>query len=350
MAKHAVRRSFLPILVIAGLGAGAAMAPAAGSASAASHQYGISVFVTDTCPRPDAEWQSMANNEMHGVKSLGANSVALAFPFYTKSVTANAVFTANECPNPNPARISPSPARLAVLVKAAHALKLRVVLRPLLDEAGLARWRGAITPSNPKAWFASYQHVLGPYLRMAKTNKVEQFGIAGELNSLQKNKNWPAFIKFARKLYKGQLLMAPTWPGGPMKHAAGTTLGTDAYPRFPSQKPSATVKQILTGWNRSLKGYALPPGITIYEVGINATDDAYAFPSVNHSGAFNQNIQVTWFTAACQFVKSHKLGGVYYWGQWFEANGGNLLSQPNPNAAAQLQPKAQTAIRACFKH
>jgi hypothetical protein len=47
-------------------------------------------------------------------------------------------------------------------------------------------------------------------------------------------------------------------------------------------------------------------------------------------------------------VKSHKLGGIYFWGQWFESNGGRLLTQPNPYAAAQLQPKAQTAIKKCF--
>ena len=35
---------------------------------------------------------------------------------------------------------------------------------------------------------------------------------------------------------------------------------------------------------------------------------------------------------------------------WLEANGGNLLSQPNPNAASQIQPDSQAVIRNCFTH
>jgi hypothetical protein len=349
MAPKAVRRSFLSLPVVVALVAGAAFTTAApvGAASALKLK-GISVFVTDSCPRPAAAWQALATSNMRSVKALGANSVALSFPYYTASVTSNSVFVANTCPNSNPPRLSPSPARLAVIVKAAHKLHLRVSLRPLLDEAHLAKWRGAITPRNATAWFKSYRSVLAPYLRMAKTTKAEEFGIMGELNSLAGNPNWVPTVSFARHLYPGKLLVVPTWPRGPSNHARGTTWGVDAYPRLPHAKPDATPAQLLAGWNSALKQTKLPAGVTLYEVGINAVDGAYAFPSVYNQGAFDQQIQVNWFTAACNFVKSHNFGGLYYWGQWFEANGGNLLTQPNPGAATQIQPNSQPLIRKCF--
>ena len=363
-----VRRGLLALPLLGLLVSTATLATPAGAASAATpRQYGLNVYVTDTCARPASDWQTLATNEMKGVKSLGANSVALAFGFYTTDINSNSVFTANWCtaastpsetglgprtgPGPYmPVYNSPSPARLGVLVKTAHKAGLRVVLRPLLNEAHLTKWRGAIAPTNVKAWFTSYESVLRPYLRMAQNNKVEQFAISGELNSLQNSPYWPSVIKFARHLYSGKLLVTPTWPLGPTRHAAGTTFGVDAYPNFSHAPSSASVAQLLAGWNGALRATSLPAGATLYEVGINAVDGAYTFPSVFHNGVFDQQIQVNWFTTACQFVKSHKLGGIYFWGSWLESNSGNLLSQPNPNAAAELQPASQTAIRACFKH
>jgi hypothetical protein len=191
--------------------------------------------------------------------------------------------------------------------------------------------------------------MLQPYLKMAKANKVEQFAIAGELNSLQTSPYWPSFIRFARPLYSGKLLVTPTWPG-PTRHAAGTILGVDAYPSFPHAPPSTSVAQLLAGWNSVLRRVPLPHGTALYEVGINAVDGAYQAPSTFHNGAFDQQIQVNWFRTACQFMRGHKMGGVYFWGAWLEANGGNLLSQPNPNAASQIQPDSQAVIRNCFSH
>ena len=108
------------------------------------------------------------------------------------------------------------------------------------------------------------------------------------------------------------------------------------------------VSQLLAGWNDALRTAPIPNGATMYEVGIPAIDGAYGFPSRVTQGAFSQQIQANWFAAACRFVQSHKLRGIYFWGPDFWFNHGRLMSEPDATVPFQLQPAAQTAIRACF--
>ena len=144
-------------------------------------QYGVNVYVTDNC-QSAAVWQTYATNEMKGIKSLGANAVAIAFPFYTAGINANSVFTADQC---NGAEQSPSPTRIGVLVHSAQLEGLHVLLRPLLNQSSLGNtWRGELQPTNRPDWFNSYSSMMAPYLRMAQTDKVTSFTISLELASL----------------------------------------------------------------------------------------------------------------------------------------------------------------------
>jgi hypothetical protein len=340
------------IAVVAAIGVGAFLAFSGGN-RAALPERGVNVYVTDDCALSASEWQATATNQVNSVKSLGANSIALAFPFYMDGINASSVVMSDRCPSTvdagAPLRLTVSPERLAVLVRTAHTAGLQVVLRPLLDEANLTKWRGVIAPKDEQAWFASYGRDLKPYLQMAQTNDVEQFSVSGELNSLAGSRYWPPLIESARRLYSGQLGFATTWPvGGTTEHPDGSILGIDAYPRLPSTKDSASVTEVLAGWNEALRSQPLPSGVTLYEVGINAIAGAYAFPSRVAQGSFDQQIQANWFAAACRFAESHKLGGLYFWGPDLRFNRGRLTSAPEPTAPFQLQPAAQAAIRECF--
>ncbi len=329
------------------------------SSGAPSPQYGVNVYVTDNCQTP-AAWHENAVNQMKGIKSLGANAVAIAFPFYTAGLNASSVFTANQCNGPDQPAIdpqSPSPARVAVLVRAAQAQGLQVLLRPLLQENNFhGEWRGDIQPASRPAWFVSYKSVMKPYLEMAQANKVARFTISLELASLSKSDQWLSVIPFARKLYTGQLVFATSWRAS-LPHGGGevhkhTSVAIDAYPGIPNAAPTASVAQLLSGWDSYLA--ARPFGtadrnVTIDEAGIEATDGSYATPYLYVSGAFDQTIQADWFAAACQFSKDHKLGGIYFWGPLFDYNSGNLMRQPDPSQRSELQPATQAAIRACFK-
>jgi hypothetical protein len=335
---------------------------AGASANAATTtQYGVNVYVTDNCVSP-AVWQANATNEMNGIKSLGANSVAIAFPFYTTGLTANSVFAANKCPgsadpDPSLAPQSPTPAQLSVLVQTAQNLGLQVLLRPQLNEVDLRpKWRGVIAPTNLSAWFSSYQSVLTPYLQMAQTDKVARFDISVELSSLGAAPQWASTINLAKKLYGGQVVFDGDWVGsdggiGMVPHPQ-TSFALDTYPKLPKATPSYSVSQLLWQWNGVLlfDSFPLPgPDITIDEVGIPAEDGAYANPSTFSGGTFNQAIQANWFAAACDFVKTHKLEGIYFWGPQFAYNFGKLITKPDPSQPTEMQPQSQAAIKACFK-
>jgi hypothetical protein len=319
-------------------------------------QRGIDIYAPDVC-QTAAAWQQNATNEMRGIKSLGANSVSIAFPFYTTSPTSNSLFGADLCDNPEsplPPLQSPTPARLAVLVRAAESVGLQVMIRPLMEQSNLyilGDWRGDIDPTNPTAWFTSYESFLKPYLEMAQANNVAIFSISSELSSLSTEKAWTPTIAFVHSLYTGQLVFDSSWNFDSGEVHQGTAVALDAYPPL-AQSNTATVAQLLAGWNDYLKVQPLPAAathVTFDEVGIAAADGAYADPNIPPATVtFNQTIQANWFTAACEFVKQHKLEGMYFWGQQLSLNLGNLITQPNPQQVSELQPAAQAAIRKCF--
>ncbi len=317
-------------------------------------QHGVNVYVTDNC-QSTTVWQTYATNEMKGIKSLGANAVAIAFPFYTAGINANSVFTADQC---NGAEQSPSPTRIGVLVHWAQLEGLHVLLRPLLNQSSLGNtWRGELQPTNRPDWFNSYSSMMAPYLRMAQTDKVTSFTISLELASLTKATEWSSVISQARSLYKGQLVFATSWRASPSNGAGevhtGTSVGIDAYPGLPSSyTSSSSVAKLVSGWNTFLGQHHFGTAdskVTIDEVGIDATDGAYQTPYEYVSGPFDQKIQANWFTAACQFSKDHKLGGIYFWGPQFNYNSGKLMTSPQSSQPTELQPSAQTAIKTCFK-
>ena len=324
-------------------------------------QHGVNVYVEENGEAAN-QWQADATNEMKGIKSLDANAVAIAFPFYTPSLDANCVYadTANDCDEStsDPDSKSPVPARISVLVKTAQIAGLHVLLRPLMDQDDLGPdyWRGDIDPSSRTEWFKSYESMMKPYLEMADTDKVTGFTISLELASLATATQWPSFITWAKKLYHGQLVFATSWkgsdPGGKGEVHAGTSVGMDSYPNFKQATPSWSVAQLLAAWNSYLKSKpygTADSNVTIDEVGIEAVDGAYKTPSVAVNGKFNQSIQVNWFDAACQFYKAHKQNGIYFWGPDFTFNDGNLTSAPVPSQPEQLQPRGWAAIKACFK-
>ncbi len=322
-------------------------------------QYGVNVYVIDNC-ESTANWKTNATNEMKGIKSLDANAVAIAYPFYTSGLKSNSVFTGNQCNGPYQRAIdpqTPTTAQLTVLIHAAQLEGLHVLLRPLLYQGNLgSSWRGELEPASRTAWFASYENMMKPYLQMAKTDKVTRFTISLELASLTNASQWSSVISKAKSLYNGQLVFATSWRASAANGAGevhgGTSVGIDAYPGLTNTTPSSTVAKLLSGWNSFLASHhfgTANSNVTIDEVGIDATDGAYKTPYTYTPGTFNQTIQAYWFTAACQFTKDHKLGGVYFWGPEFNFNFGNLMTSTTSSQPDELQPAGQTAIRACFK-
>ncbi len=347
-------------LLIVTLGTAAGAVPRSAHASP-KYVFGIDTFVADNC-QPQSLIDQWATTQVSQFKALGANAIGLAFPLYTASLTSNNVYAKSVC-NYSSIFQSPTPAVLASIVTIAHNAGLEVALRPLVDERLLKKktpssWRGILAPKNPNAWFKSYLRVLRPYLLMAQANNVQFFSISTELNSLAHAEIWPGAISSSRKIYKGGLEFTYSWATPVTKTwQGGTSNAIDAYPKIPNAKSNESVKVLVSQWNHLLKAqsiYKIPniSAVTIDEVGITAQDGEYQNPSVAglsfKKHPFNQAIQGHWFTAACDFMKQHKMRGIFYWGPWLGIDSGLLPVTPDPKLATDIQPAGQAAIEKCF--
>ncbi|HEV3328361.1 MAG TPA: hypothetical protein VGZ33_03100 [Acidimicrobiales bacterium] len=328
---------------------GASAAPRA----LAPPQLGFNTYVQDLC-QSDSVWASDAVGQFTELQALGANSIALAFPFYTSSLKSSTLFTRRTCGTNYQ---TPSPARLAVAIDEAKALHLRVFLRPILNETVLGAehgWRGTIKPRNVNEWFRSYFKVLTPYLKLAHRERVNWFAISTELDSMQTQSNWAWLIASTKRYYRGPLIFTDTWHPNTVTQP-GTLPGLDAY-QGALVPNSATPTQLLAAWNYALNvSDPLPFPIssaTIDEVAIVAQDGAYPRPwswSLDpRYFPFNQYIQANWYSMVCSFFREHNLQGVYFWGVWY-ADGANALPQtPSPGLAQEIQPASAAVIQSCF--
>ena len=335
------------------------VAPVGATARAVSKvQRGLDTFVTDAC-QSNASWTKLATSQFKAFKSIGANSVGISFPLYTDSLTSNNIYANDECAGP---QRSPSAARLGVLVGVAHKVGLKVLLRPILDEANLRaqnpnNWRGIINPSNVTTWFNNYLTTLRPYLQMAQADHVEHFALTTELDSLTTLSNWGSAIGLAKALYKGDLDFGLLWEDGVVqKHWGGTSPGLDTYQYVTGKPDNASPKQLLQSWNYALatKAALTYPikSATIQEVGIPAQDGAAAQPFAwglpLKTHPFNQIVQSNWYTMACSFFKMHKMQGIYYWGAYLDQGAGALLKVPDSATTLAIQPKSVASIKRCF--
>jgi hypothetical protein len=323
-------------------------------------QLGLDSFVTYHCQDVVA-YEHDATTQVDEDRNLGANSIALAFPIYTPSLTSDVVAARLQCDNTH--YETPPVGLLAKLVAIAHRAGLAVLLRPLVaistpGHAGSRAWRGIIEPTDPSVWFEHYWTAVRPYLALAQADHVEHVAIASELDSLAGAPQWAALIAKARSVYQGNLVFDLSWNTAELKSwEAHTSPAVDAYPNLTDGSADQTSAQLLAGWNELLAtnaDYAIPDlsSVAIDEVGILAQVGAYLDPSASalptSSHPFNQSVQVRWFTAACGFAKQHHLAGLYYWGAWMSRDGGSLPTKPSPGRASDIQPAAQAAIRQCF--
>jgi hypothetical protein len=326
---------------------------------APTYQFGISTYFTYGCELPAtvAQWEQ---TEINQFVALGANSIAIAFPLYTDSVTSNDVFAALNCTTYQ--YQTPPVAMLASFVELAHAAGLHVFLRPLLDQANLyleapGDWRGVLDPTNLTQWMQNYLTTLRPFLVMAQQQGVEHFALTTELNSLASFKVWSSSIALTKSVYRGDLVWTYSWntPVHKQTHPF-TSFGIDAYPVMgPKVPPTASAKQLLAGWNRQLNtgpDYRVPriKATGIDEIGLAAQDGAYQLPykGAIPTSTFNPLVQANWFTAACRFMKQHTMKGIYFWGQWLSQNDGSFPTTPTAASPTQIQPAGQLAIQKCF--
>jgi hypothetical protein len=311
-------------------------------------QYGIQVYAHTTSGEPaDAHLDSILDY----VVARGANSVGFTFPLYTDGLRST---------NMHPGPETPSVAAVEGMVRAARSRGLRVMVRPIIDEANLRTtpggWRGVLRPTDIAKWFASYTAALVPYLDGAREAGAEEFVLATELTSLQnQGSRWQALRRAAAQHFDGTLSLAFNWdatdsgllPKGDSRAAAGL----DLYFAV-NLDDSATVAQLAGALKAALNTKPAPMRavMSAQEVGIPAVAGAYKQPWDwgDSSGApIAPEIQARWFTAACQAVKESGLNGIYFW--MLDSNEDpRQISPAGSRPASFVGRPAESSIESCF--
>lgn len=247
------------------------------------------------------------------IVGLGANSVGITFPIYTDGPTPGSVFAGKD---------TPSPEQLRMIIDAAKARHLRVMVRPLIDEANImttsGAWRGNIQPPNPASWFASYRTLIVRYADAAARSSADEFVAGTELFSMQYNSNeWQATAAAIAQQahFTGTISYSVNWDSHDNDSLPFSVIGLDAYPAI-QLGDDASVEQLtsaLVAWIDQ-QPESVRSRLTIQEAGIPAISGMYPHPWYwGGEGAQNLQAQSNWFTAIYRAAKQTGLRGVYYW-------------------------------------
>jgi hypothetical protein len=304
-------------------------------------QAGVNVLIYGN----DPAFAAKAAAQLDHLAQLHVNSVSLVFPIYQASWTATTVYA-----DPT---WTPSPTNIRVFIRAAHQRHMRVLLRPLLDEASLhlaGKWRGQIAPTSVGAWFASYTNLVMGYAQLARTEGVEMIDIGTEFDSLQPyTQQWLNLIRAVRQIYQGQLTYSANWAiWYPSFGWALDFLSIDAF--FPLSVPvSANQQQLAAAWGQWIaraNGFAYNFGkpVVFTELGTTSEVGSFQMPWIwFHNTGLSLDAQRLYYAAACQALKG-RIGGIYWW----EYNLDPLLSPTtDPSYDPQGKP-ADSVISDCY--
>ena len=159
--------------------------------------------------------------------STGATHVALVATSYQHSINTTDIFPLFQPSSQYPPQYyvytTPTDADLTAAIRRAHALGLKVMLKPhvdpLTDNAPLGHtWRGDIGKFFDNAlwdaWFASYWRMFSRYARLAEAEGVEILSMNCELiTANNQSMRWRELVRRTRGVFSGRLTTAPNGHG-----------------------------------------------------------------------------------------------------------------------------------------
>lgn len=145
-----------------------------------------------------------SQSQLKQLAATGAGWVALTPTLFVRDRRDSTVAA-----SPN----TPSDESLRSAIRAAHALGLKVALKPHVDnlQGGARAW---LEPRDAAAWFASYDRLMLGYARLAREERCELLVVGTELALLETPNHWKAWrelISAIRAEYPGPLTYAANW-------------------------------------------------------------------------------------------------------------------------------------------
>ena len=131
--------------------------------------------------------------------NTGSNTVMVTTPYFQSGATSNAIYASQSA--------TETDEHLAQLFDLLRSKGFRVAYKfTVIPEDG--SWSGAINPSNPALWFASYRDHLTRLASLAEKHGVTLFYIANELQSMANaayRAQWDNTVDSVRDVYTGDL-------------------------------------------------------------------------------------------------------------------------------------------------
>ena len=323
-------------------------------------QHGITFTNGKYCPNVTLA-SPAAELSLRRLRSTGASWLSLIVTQYQRHHNSSRIRRFDR-----PGRVGPrgyywfitaSDAEVVHAINRAHALGLKVMLKPQIDlfDDSSAFWRGSIGMQCPvppadatsttsynhhhhhhhwtpqrcarwwAAWFKSYGRMLLRYARLAEAHGVEQLSLSCELvNASPQEKHWRTLVARVRRVYSGILTDAANWgylnqTGGEVFNKtwwdAVDVIGVDAY--WPIA--GSTAGEMLASWQpilRRLKALsdAVRRPIVFTEIGYCARNCSREAPAPSAS---DLQWQADHYEAALRAVGSGGSGswlrGLFFW-------------------------------------
>jgi len=257
--------------------------------------------------------------------STGAEWVALIVTGYQETPWSTTIdYTSTRTPTDD---------ELAQVIRQAHSLGLRVMLKPHLDledEATTGWWRGHIgtyftTEAQWAAWFASYRAFITHYAQLAQQAGADQFVVGTELlGTTHRADDWRRVVADVRAVYKGPIVYASLHSGEETSITwwdAVDYIGVDAYyPLNDNPDENPTEEELEAAWagpKATLSALSARYGkpVIFTEIGYRSTAGCTAFPWDSwRSGRINWVEQAAAYEAAFrQFYNEPWMAGMYWW-------------------------------------
>jgi hypothetical protein len=221
------------------------------------------------------------------LRATGAEWIGLVVTGYQNNVGATAISINTD--------VTPTDADLIHAITQAHALGLKVMLKPHVDFSNdTDHWRGEIgtkftSELQWSAWCDSYRAFIVHYADLAQVYGVDQFAVGTELiGTTQRADDWRAIIAAVRTHYNGPVTYAANHDGEEMQITwwdAVDYIGVDAY--YPlTNKNDPTPGELKRHGNPMSRCWRrLPPlgtkPILVTEIGYTSQDGTNRYPRVS---------------------------------------------------------------------
>jgi hypothetical protein len=277
-----------------------------------------------------AEWQRGINLNTYTPNAYSSSDASLSRAVSDGNDSVEIVTTWYSA-DPNSSTIAPDPARtpsdasILHTMQAAHALGMRVVLKPHVN-IDTGSWRGGIHPLDVTAWFAGYQSFIDHYAELAAEGGADMFVVGTELKSMSGwgyASQWQSVIDSIKQRYSGKLTYAANYDE--YKYVSFWSsldyIGVDAYFSLAGTS-DPTVASLLSAWTskgdvadlqRASSLTAKP--VLFTEIGYRSEPDTASHPGLwNGAAAYDMAAQANAYTAAFQaFAGKPWFAGMYWW-------------------------------------